>query len=236
MPTSGFWAIALRCAAPFLLLTSCADSETRTVVSKPDLPAGGYHRIIVVGEGAEIPAHTSPFSITHQSTELGSAVTMHLRFGSAPLPASLNLEQKVVSEIQQDGSSAVGATAFFDGRSLSDEEKARIVQQDFDAVLYVAVENGVTEEKVAASYDGQMVTFSTGVVSSVDELGDRYSLKPDGSVYYLQPTLKAKCDLQDTKTAKQVWSAETLTKGGSAVLVSSTAKQIAEKMHADGLI
>jgi hypothetical protein len=204
-----------------LLLAGCAGavSETRSLVSKNDLSASKYHRVAVFIEN----------------------------LGDSERAAA---EQIVVSTLQNVGVNAANGPDVLDGRgALTENEKASIVQREFDAVLYMAVlEKGVVEELVpGASHNNGYVVFHRDIVpgfgaSFATDIGtDGYILKPDGSVYKPILALKIKVDLQDTKTAKEVWTSETIASGDAKDssmndMFGRATQQITEKMRVDGAI
>lgn len=202
-----------------LLLAGCAASETSSLVSKDDIPAGKYKKIAVFIENLNESEQTAA-------------------------------EKIVVSTFQNSGVNATSGSAVFTGRGkLSEKAKAAIVQNEFDAVLYLKmVEKGVTEEVVSgASHNGGMIVFQKAIIpgfnaSFATDIGtDGYILKPDGSVYQPMLALKTKADLQDTKSAKQVWEAETIASVNAKFssmesLFTQASNQIVEKMRADGAI
>lgn len=144
----------------------------------------------------------------------------------------------MISAFQSAGMVAGSGKALFKGRNVNDQSKARIVQREFDAVLYVAVLTTGMREKLVpyARHDGQFITID-GETKEIDHyVENAYSLKEDGSVYESVPTLHTKCDLQDTKTNKQIWTAETIATGGTLVLFSQASKQIVDKLRTDGAI
>jgi len=216
------------------VLTGCADSETRSIVSSSDLSGSKYRRIAVFVEGSD-PAKS------HLSGGVNAgngAITLSLFIptpsGSAPMA---EVEQKIVTAIGGTGAKASSGPALFSGQTLSNQAKAAILQKGFDAVLYVAVlTNGMREEQVAdASHNGQFVTFGAFQPEPIENYGS-FDYKPDGTVWHNVPTFQAKCDLQDTKTNKVVWSSETIATGGTAVLLSRASEQIVAKMRSDGAI
>ena len=145
----------------------------------------------------------------------------------------------MLSDLERNGIAAKAGSAIFGGRTLSNQEKASILQKGFDAVLYVAVlSNGMREEQVAgASHDGRYIKFIGLSPEPIDQYTlSSFKLKPDGSVWQDVPTFQAKCDVQDTTSNKTVWSSETIATGGTAVLLSRASSQIVDKMKADGVI
>jgi hypothetical protein len=215
-----------------LILSGCADSETRSIVSSSDLAGNKYRRIAVFVENSD-PAKPRASPSFHANN--GAFVL----FIPAPTGSSTDaeIEQKIVSALDSAGVKASSGPAVFSDQTLNNKAKAIILQKNFDAVLYVTVlTNGMREEPVAGAYfDGQNVVFQTGVVTPLDQL-TRVSVKADGSVWGQVPTFQAKCDLQDTKTNKVVWSSETIASGGTAVLLARASDQIVAKMHSDGAI
>lgn len=216
------------------LLAACADSETRSIVSKSDLPATRYQRIAVFVEDSN-PVGPTPSP--------GLAVSNGAISFFIPAPSGsatdAEIEQKIVSGLKSAGIVASSGPALFTGQTLSDQAKASIIQKGFDAVLYVIVlTNGMREQPVSdASCDGQNVSFSNGDSYSVAYAeGSGFSCKGDGSVWHNIPTFQAKCDLQDAKTNKIVWSSETIATGGTLVLLSRASDQIIEKLRSDGAI
>jgi hypothetical protein len=215
-----------------LILTGCANSETRSIVSTSDLPGSKYRRVAVFVENSD-PAKPRASPSLHASN--GSLVL----FIPAPTGSSTDaeIEQKIVSALGSAGVKANSGPSLFNGQALNDRAKAAILQKGFDAVLYVTVlTNGMKAEQVAdASHNGQFVKFGA---FQPEPIGNYLSFdyRPDGTVWHDVPTFQAKCDLQDTKTNKVVWSSETIATGGTAVLLSRASDQIVEKMRADGAI
>jgi hypothetical protein len=213
------------CLALFgLQLAGCAASETSSFVSANDIPVNKYHHIAVFVENVE-------------GAEQSGA------------------EQIIISNLTSAGVNADSGTTTINskGKQLSEKQKALVIQNSFDAVLYVAVmEKGLVEELVPyAEHNGQVITFHVSVLSGLLDLGTtvpidentnaRFVLKEDGSVYQRVFALKTKSDLQDTKTAKQVWTAETISSGNATVtnmniVFVGASKQIVEKMQADHAI
>jgi hypothetical protein len=215
-------------------LTGCAESETRSVVSSSDLPGSKYRKIAVFVENSD-PARS------RSSVELNvSNGTISLMIPTPSGSATdAEIEQKIGSALAGAGVKASSGPALFDGQTLSDQAKASFIQKRFDAVLYVAVlTNGMREERVAgASHNGQYITMGGGGPEPIDDYTlNSFELKPDGSVWHNVPTFQAKCDLQDTKTNKIVWSSETIATGGTLVLLSRASDQIVGKLRADGAI
>ncbi|MBK3666265.1 hypothetical protein JJE66_34240 [Bradyrhizobium diazoefficiens] len=217
------------------VLTGCAESETRSVISS-ELPSAKYRRISVFIENSN-PAQ--PRTAPSVQTSAGGAGGFLLIIPS-PNPSSTDaeIEQKIVAALDAKGVKAGSGPAMFGGRSLTDQAKANIIQRNFDAVLYVTVlTNGYTEEQVAgASHNGQLIKFAGLSPEPITEYHDDLILKPDGTVWHNVPTFQAKCDLQDTKTNKVVWSSETIATGGTLVVMSRAADQIVSKLRADGVI
>ena len=214
------------------VLTGCADSETRSIVSS-ELPLGKYHRIAVFIENSN-PAQPrgSP------SIQASNGAFFLIIPSPNPSSTGTEIEQKIVAALDTQGVKAGSGPAMFGGRSLSDEAKANIIQKNFDAVLYVTVlTNGYTEERVAgASHNGQLIQFAGLSPEPITEYHDKLILKPDGTVWHNVPTFQAKCDLQDTRTNKVVWSSETIATGGTLVVLSRAADQIVSKLRTDGVI
>jgi hypothetical protein len=206
-----------------LMLAGCADSETRSIVSS-DLAGNKYRRIAVFVE------NSNPMS---PSRPLGA----HTFFTGSSTDGEI--EQKVVAALDGAGVKASGGPAVFNGQTLSNQVKATVIQKNFDAVLYVAVvTNGkVTTRVEGASHNGQYLFLPGADPEPIDDtIAGMYDLRSDGSVWGSVPTFQAKCDLQDTKTNKVVWSSETITTGGTLVVLSRASEQIVSKMRSDGAI
>jgi hypothetical protein len=215
------------------LLAACADSETRSTVSKNDLPATKYHRIAIFVE--------NPNPMTPQpspSLNVGNGQISLIIPAVSGSATDAEIEQKVLSALEKAGVVASSGSTLFKGQTLSNQAKVSIIQKGFDAVLYVAVlTNGMREERVAgAAHDGQFISFY-GQSQPIDNyILSSFELKQDGSVWHNVPTFQAKCDLQDTKTNKIVWSSETIATGGTLVLLSHASDQIVGQLRADGAI
>ncbi len=203
-----------------LLLVGCTASETRSLASTDDIPNSKYKHIAVFVENLE-------------EAERQSA------------------EQMILPALQRAGVSAVSGEDFFKEKgTLSEKQKAAIAQREFDAVLYLTVlQNGQTEELVPdANHNGQSINFYKNVIPGVltanfaTDIGmDKYDLKPDGTVYERKLSLHTKVDLQDTKTAKLVWTSETIASGNEQItslnsLFEQASHQIVDKMRADNAI
>lgn len=163
-------------------------------------------------------------------------------------------EQAIISSLESLGIRAVSGPTLFEGQHRDDQSKAKLVQKDFDAVLYVSTsEKGITEKKMEnLIYNGQDVIYVAGGIPWYPLKKRHFIIKPDGSVY--KPVIAAKLtsDLQDTKTNIRVWSSETIVMGDadqygnpggmtgapvdySTMLLVAT-KQIAAKMREDHVI
>jgi hypothetical protein len=216
------------------VLTGCADSETRSIVSSSDLSGSKYRRIAVFVENSNPAKSHTPVAVAIPNLPLTLMVPSPT--GSA---TDDEIEQKIVSALGDIGIKASRGPTLFAGQTLSDQAKVAILQKGFDAVLYVIVlTNGMTEQRVAgASHNGQYITFGGGGPEPIDDYTlSSFDLKADGSVWSNVPTFNARCHLQDTKTSKAVWSSETIATGGTAVLLSRASEQIVAKMRSDGAI
>lgn len=216
-----------------LVLASCASSETRSLVSKSDLPTTRYHKIVVFLEEPNPTAPSTPASAGFANGQL--VITLP---SDGPSASRAEMEQKILAALTDSGIAAKSGSALFKGKRISAQEKARVVQKEFDAILYVTIlANGMRERLVeGAFHDGRMISIH-GEVKEIDVyVNNAYELKADGTVYERVPTLHIKAELQDTKTAKLVWASETIATGGTLVLADKAIKQIAEKMRADGAI
>jgi hypothetical protein len=203
-----------------LLLVGCTTAETRSVVSKEDIPEAKYKKVVVFIENLE---------------------------DNERVPA----ETIVVTTLQAAGLNATSSTNFFnDSGKLSEQQKARLVQKEFDAILYLkVVEKGVFEEIVPdVTHQGDMLVYSKQIIPGVfgatfatDIGANLYDLRPDGSVYKQMFGLKTQVDLQDTKSAKQVWSSETVATGEAhtstmSMLFTQAFNQIVSKLREDHAI
>lgn len=195
------------------LVAACASSETRSLVSKDDIPASKYQNVAVFVENLD-------------GGERSKA------------------EQIIVSALKNAGVNATSGLDAFKGRgTLSDKAKADLIQRQFDAVLYLTVlENAVVEERVPnAFFDGQNIQYNMGIVTVSHNVTGLYDVQSDGSVYQPILALKTKADVQDTKSAKQVWTSETISTGNakttsmSALLVQAS-NQIVAKLQEDSAI
>jgi hypothetical protein len=196
------------------LLAACAVSETRSVVSTADIPAAKYARVAVFIENLD----------------------------EAERPIAEGL---VVSALKGAGVDAVSGNNFLKRRdpNLTETAKALLVQKEFDALLYVkVVDKGVSEERIEqAWFDGKMVHYNIGILTVANNVTDPYVIKPDGSVYRAMLVLKTQSELQDTKSAKVVWSGETVSSGyakasNMTLLFDQASKQIIEKMRTDSAV
>jgi hypothetical protein len=196
------------------LLAGCAASETRSLVNKDDIPASKYKKVAIFIENLD----------------------------EAERPAA---EKIVVAALQNAGVNAASGPDIFKGRGtkLSEKAKASIVQKEFDAIIYLTVvEKGLVEELIPnAFFDGQMVQYNLGIMTVGHDLTDMYIIKSDGSVYQPMLALKTKVDMQDTKSAKPVWTSETISSGHAKTtnmpaLFTQASNQIVAKMREDSTI
>lgn len=219
--------VCLGCVLP---LVGCATSETRTAVSAADVSAGKYRKIAVFLEsGADAPSETV-------NVQIWGPIIIPVPAPYRPYKKA-EIEEAVLSTLISAGAEAVSSEQIFAGRELNAKDKALLVRKSFDAVLYVAVlVNGQREKQIeGASHNGYLITIG-GETRQIDEYDSKYELKSDGTVWDRTPTLHVKSDLQDTKTNKQVWTAETIATGGTLVLLKQVSSQIAQKMRDDGII
>jgi hypothetical protein len=204
------------------LLVGCASavSETRSIISAADLPATKYRSVVVFAENID-------------ESERSAA------------------EQFVVSALQGANISATSGKSLFEGRQLDEREKTKMIQDKFDAVLYVNVaEKGLTEQRVEnVTHNGQYIVYRrsvpgltfTAAADVTEDTSKSWILKDDGSVYEPILALKLKSDLQDTRTSKLVWTAETITTGKPVAttmpqLFDQASKQMVAKMREDHAI
>jgi hypothetical protein len=150
-----------------ILLAGCAASETRSIVSKSDLPANRYKKIAVFIEDQNPKSSSNAVNMA-----VGPIVIpIHTPSGSAQ---TAEIEQKVVSALRSAGVDARNGPALFNGQKLNERDKAGIVQKNFDAVLYVNIlVNGMTEELVDnAWHDGSFITIA-GETNEIRSQGGR---------------------------------------------------------------
>lgn len=192
----------------------CVASETRSVSNPSDIPAGKYRKVALFIENLD-------------ESERALA------------------EQIVISALQSVGIPAISSSNLFRNRGpINPNTQASIIRKEgFDAVLYVTVlEKGAAEERVPnAYYDGNMVNVSMGFVTVGHSLTDLYVVKSDGSVYHPMLAMKTRSELQDVKSAKNVWAAETVATGHArttnmSALFTQASQQITEKLRADQAI
>lgn len=197
------------------LLAGCASSETRSLVSAADLPASRYSRVAVFIENVDEPER---------------AVA----------------EQIVLSALNNAGVKAVSGHDFLRQQApkLTEQQKARLAQKEFEALLYVTVvERGQGEQRVEnAWFDGNMIQFNLlGIATVGHNVTDGYIIKSDGSVYHPMLVLKTQSQLQDTKSAKVVWQGETISSGHANasnmnLLFTHASQQMIEKMRTDSAV
>jgi hypothetical protein len=203
-----------------LLLVRCTAVETNSIASKEDIPEAKYRKFVVYIENLD-------------DNERPQA------------------EQIVISALQTAGLRAVSAPDYFKDRGkLNEQQKAQLVQNDFDAVLYLkVVEKGVFEEIVPdVTHQGDVLVYSKQLIPGIfgaslaTDIGTNlYDLKPDGSVYKQMFGLKTQVDLQDTKSAKNVWTSVTAASGevhvtNISILFTQASNQIISKMREDHAI
>jgi hypothetical protein len=163
-------------------------------------------------------------------------------------------EAAIQNSFQTFSIRVASGVALFEGRQLDDPAKAKLIQKDFDAVLYVRTsEKGITEQRMEnLVFNGEDVIYVAGGIPWYSLKTDHYIIKPDGSVYKPIIAAKLKSDLQDTKTNLQVWSSETIVTGDAdkfgnpggvsglpvdySTMLVTASKQIVEKMHGDHII
>jgi hypothetical protein len=195
------------------LVVGCAQSETRSVVNPADIPPSRYKKIVLFVENIE-------------GRERAGA------------------EQVVSKTFQDAGINTVPSSEVFGGTKLdANTQGQRIRKAGFDAALFLNVaQKGAFEERVENAYfDGEMIQITMGFVTVGHNVTDFYLIKPDGSVYYPMLVLKAQSELQDVKSGKQVWAAETIASGHAqttnmTMVFTQAAKQIVDKMRADQAI
>lgn len=208
-------------------LSACAaaSSETKSTVSATDIPASRYQKLALFVEGLD----------------------------DSERPAA---EQIILGKLRENRLDAtLGSDVFQRRGQLSERAKSRIIQTEFDGVMYVSVlDKRIVEELVPnADTDGQTIWLHSGtyfgVVNAFGTLGlpvneatsKLYIVKGDGHVYKPELVLKTKVDIQDAKSAKLVWTAESSASGhpGSvnvAQLFTQVSDQIVERMREDHAI
>jgi hypothetical protein len=207
------WAVLL-----LSLLGACSNVETRTLVTKSDLPNNGYRRVVIFVENISADAPR------------GTGLISYRPYNKA------DIQEPVIEKLKSAGVVASQGEDSFSAKSLSNQQKAQIIQKNFDAVLYINVlVNDKREELIEnARHDGRTV-WVWGEARPVEDV-PLLILKPDGTVWNSHPTLQLRADIQDTKTNKTVWSAETIATGGTAVLNTRVAEDIVQRLRADGVI
>lgn len=193
-------------------LGACASSETRSTVSPADVPASKYKKVAVFIE-------------------------------NLPPEEKAGAEQVVASAFKEAGIDAAASADIFAGKNLGEKAKASYVQKNFDAVFYLTVlKKGLVENPIPnAYYDGQTITYNMGILTVTHDAPNMHMVKPDGTVYEVDMALKAKTDVQDTKSAKLVWTSETVASGNARVttmpaLFKQVTNQIVAKMREDHAI
>ena len=194
------------------LLFGCAG-ETHSNVSQADLPSAKYRKLALFVENLDAPEK---------------------------LPA----EQIITKAFGDAGLKVVSSSDIFGTHSLSPDAQASLIRsQGFDAAVYVTIlEKGATDEQIeGAWYDFNNNEMHIDPVSGITATIRGYAVKPDGTVYYHTLGLKARAELQDIKTAKEVWQSETIVAGHGQVsnmnaMFAEAAKQIVEKMRSDQAI
>jgi len=225
-------AVDRRCLAfgflPALLLGCAAVTETQSVISSDDIPESKYKKIFVVVQNfEEADRSKAEDSLLHELRDIG------------------------ITGISSDD-------AFVDGRNFTDIQKMKYIQENYEAVLYVRlVQIGVAEKQGDnASHNGEMVTFyghfsgfngflethsvtSLGVESII--IKQNYILKPDGTVYEAGRAIQLNSEMQDTKTNKRVWVADTSsfvkrTDETTTSLFRNAAQDLVKKLKVDEAI
>lgn len=184
------------------------------MASSQDIPASKYHKIVLFVENLS-------------DAERSAA------------------EQIVVGTLRDSGIEAVSSSEVFKTQKdlSANAQGAFIRKQGFDAALYVTVlEKGSEEEQIeGAWFDAGNNEMHIDPIGGIAATLRGYVVKPDGSVYYTNWTLKTRSELQDVQSAKQVWVSETAAVGhgnfsNMNLVFSQAAKQIVEKMRADKAI
>ncbi|MGA7862106.1 MAG: hypothetical protein WCB19_09680 [Thermoplasmata archaeon] len=218
-----------RLALIFLLgsaLASCVTtSDSQTAVSAADIPASKYKQVAVFIENVSEAEHASADAV-------------------------------VVSTLQGLGVNAVSGDSLFNEHNgnLSDAAKVRILKErSIDALLYIKVQSSNEQLITNARFDGQFVylTHDDGTVDTITPQAGGFTIKPDGRVYQSSPMLVTRAELQDVKSAKLVWTADTVTypqyqvawlgmnfSGGATAssLFQEAAKEIVGKMRSASAI
>jgi len=174
-----------------LSLASCVTaSDSQTAVSAPDIPSSKYRQVAIFVEN------------------LGEAERS-------------SAEQIMASAMQGSGANAVPGSALYSGQNgkLSDAAKVRIIRErGVDALLYIKVQPANEIRINNARYDGQAVLLINDDGSVFAQSPAGYIIKPDG-VYQRNAMLVTKAELQDVKSAKLVWTADTVTYPQYSLLV-----------------
>lgn len=211
-----------------LLLTACVStsetSETRSLVSTADVPSSKYKNIAVFVENL-----------------LGEERSV--------------AEQQLVLALRDVGVNAKSGPEFLRQKRIVDEQaKGPALQNNFDGLLFVSVvEKGTFGQVVPnVSHDGTSVTYRSGVeflgirnffgsITLPAEIDQTLTLNDDGTATKENLALKLKIEIQDTKSAKIVWRAETIASGLKATtdlahLYGVASKQIVTKIREDHAI
>jgi len=208
-----------------LLLNACAAAEsvgveTRSIVSAADLPGSRYRNIVVFVQDANENVKA-------------------------------DAERVVALALHDAGANAQPEAVVFKNATLTAQQKAQTVQREFDAVLYVNIGqsgsaqqplNNVKHDAEYVYYVNQIgvATFTRATAIS-DDTSKSLILEPDGSVDQAMLALDVEADLQDAKSAKGVWTSQTIASApinltDMASLFGQAAQKIVLKMKADGVI
>jgi hypothetical protein len=211
-----------------LLLGCAAVTETRSVVSSGDIPEAKYNKIVIVVQNFGEDEHSKA-------------------------------EQALVHELRSAGIAGISTDdVLAKGKNFTDAQKTKLIQDNYEAVLYVRlIQSGTAERRLDdASHDGQMVTFHDHFAGfngfleshSTTRLGvnhiivkQNYILKPDGAVYEKGRAIQLNSELQDTKTNKRVWVGDTSAfiknaDESTASLFQDAAQNLIKKLQADKAI
>jgi hypothetical protein len=206
-----------------LLLTGCVATNQAAVVSAADIPVSKYRQIAVFAE-----------NVSQQEQRA--------------------MEETLVQALASAGAKARSGSAIYGehGVKLTSAAKGRLIkEQGIDAVLFVKLDRAGESQIANARFDGRSVLLPNDDGEYVPVGMTGYSVKADGSVYQASPMLSTTSQLQDVKSSKLVWASQATTypqysvaimgipvSGGQAAdsLVLQAAKEIAEKMRADGAI
>lgn len=206
-----------------IVVSACASSETRSIVSKADIPPGKYKNIALqisnLDDGEQRIAEQIIISSLRDAGVSARSFTEFLGKGRSP--------QQSVQQIQKQFDAVLYVAIVSKGITADPIPNAR--------------HNGEAITFSSGQFAGVM-NFAGSITIGVDEFTSKnFILNSDGSVSKPKLSLQTELKLQDTQSNNIVWTAETIAAGPPATtnmtaLFDQAAHQIVEKMRDDSTI